>query len=215
MENKLIKTQEVLNYIWEQITPSYKTQTSNVDKAKYDIISTNGDLCVIRKKFNEKDIRDIATTIKANNITIDDLVLKHYYLIEVRGVKQLFKKYTQIVSDFKKDNPTKLISFNVEPDNYVECVISDENNKDYHISNKCYWIEAIKTQRAKIDFLRSKAFKDILRYNFPKYVEIYDEYDAQELNNNTIQLEEIKENNKEVSNNLLEQLKESLKNGKL
>lgn len=194
MEKKELTNQqkEVMEFVWSKIAPTKVIESKSLTddiKAKFDIVGkkSSNELTpngikqkvsyIIREKMNIDKMKTIHLTIQANNITLNQLMLGKYYIAPfTNGNYQVFKKYTSIVEDFKKEHPEFIVQFNIENDNYVECVLTNVE-KNYTISNKCFWSEAGRTQRPKIDFLRSKSFKDILRYNFPKYVEFYDEMD--------------------------------------
>lgn len=194
MNKELTKQEkEVMEFVWSKVAPTKTIDKQLTDdmKAKFDIVGkkTSNELTsngikqkvsyVIREKMNLDKMKTIYLTIQANNITLNQLMLGKYYIAPfTNGNYQVFKKYTSIVEDFKKEHPEFIIQFNIENENYVECVLTNVD-KNYTISNKCFWNEANRTQRPKIDFLRSKSFKDILRYNFPQYVEFYDENDEE------------------------------------
>lgn len=67
-----------------------------------------------------------------------------------------------------------------------------------------------KNTKTKNWFLRSKAFKDILRYNYPKFVEFYDENDEEIIRQNNDKTNTSLENEKtqELTSKLLKAIKE-------
>lgn len=228
MENKKELTKqekEIMEFVWNKITtPKTINEADLTDKIKatYDILGkkTSNELTkngvvkkvslVVREKMNLDKMKTIYLTIQSNNITLNQLMLGKYYIAPfTNGNYQIFKKYTSIVEDFKKEHPEFIIQFNIENDNYVECVLTNIE-KNYTISNKCFWSEAARTQRPKIDFLRSKAFKDILRYNYPKFVEFYDENDEEVIRQNNDKTNTSLENEKtqELTSKLLKAIKE-------
>lgn len=211
MENKeLIENNKVIKYIWGEITPMkrvFNKEDIPEDAIKKVAKKINGTICYeYLPKVNIDAMEEIALVVKTNNITIEDLVLKRYYLLPIGGKYQIYKKYTSIVADFKKDNPNLMVNFEVM-ENGVKCNIVDINTNMVVASNYCGVNEVIKTNRPKFDFLRAKAFKDLMRYNYPKYIGIYDEidYDIMKEEKRIEKLEK-KNNNKDIM-----ELKEAFK----
>lgn len=212
MENKNIKN-EVADFIEKKLATQMNLPMDvweTLDKTQYrfvkEVVATDKNGKEIKavkalKLPSEEELKEISLVAELSKVSINDLLLKKYYLATIGGVQQIFKKYTKIVHDFKQDNPNAIVSFE-KAEGGIICVLK---NEDVEIRNFCGENEIGKTSRNKVDAMKTKAFKDILRYNYPQYVEFYDEYDEREMAQTEVKVEDTSK-----SDNLLEKLGKKL-----
>lgn len=159
---------------------------------------------------NDEEFEKIAVVCEANKLTANDLISGKYYIAPFGGKSNIFKKYTTIVADFKKTYKDFYV-IHKELENGVVCYVKkmgDDGLLHDFLESFCSFEEAKKTQRPKIDFCKSKSFKDILRYNFPSFVEMYDEYDEDVINTPSQKNEESEAMKDDLNKMLREQLGE-------
>jgi hypothetical protein len=149
---------------------------------------------------SDSDLQEISLIAQLNGITINDLILQRFYVIPLNNKLTLFKKYTQIVREFKQDNTDLAIDFEINGD-FLTCICFNTTT-DKKVCKSFVALSEYSAGKGLSQLERAKigAFKNLIRFNFPKYVDFYDEYD----------LEIIKGENNQKKSNLLEQAQKEI-----